>query len=72
MSVTVPPSGGAFAPFRTNNSFYSDDVQLNGWTYMEQTSGNSNSVTGSGITRIGFYVPLDILTSGTIITSGTL
>lgn len=72
MSGVVQPSGGAFADFRTNDSYFASDVQLNGWTYMEQTSGNSNSVTGSGITRIGFYVPLDILTSGTIITSGTL
>ena len=66
MSVTVPPSGGAFAPFRTNNSFYSDDVQLNGWTYIEQNYVNSNLVNGSGITRIGFYVPLDVGLSGTI------
>jgi len=55
-----------FDPFRTEDSFYSDDVQLNGFTYMEQASGNSKFVNGSGITRIGFYVPLD----GTIQTSG--
>jgi len=70
MPGIVLPSGGAFADFRTNDSYYANDVQLNGWTYMEQTSGSVTLVTGSGITRIGFYVPLDILTSGTILTSG--
>jgi len=59
-----------FDPFRTSDSFYADDVQLNGWTYVEQTSGNPSLVSGSGITRIGFYVPLEVGLSGTILTSG--
>ena len=70
MSVIVQPSGGAFADFRTNDSYFASGVQLNGWTYIEQTSGNPNLVSGSGITRIGFYVPLDVGLSGTILTSG--
>jgi hypothetical protein len=70
MSGVILPSGGAFVDFRTNDSYYTSDVQLNGWTYMEQTSGNPNLVSGSGITRIGFYVPLDVGLSGTILTSG--
>jgi hypothetical protein len=68
MSVIVQPSGGAFADFRTNDSYFASDVQLNGWTYIEQASENSNLVNGSEITRIGFYVPLDSDLSGTILT----